>query len=272
MNQSHRPSTVRIPRWLLEPTVHFFIAGILLFLAQRLIAGDPRTIVITPALRTDLTRRFRDQTGRWPNPTELDRALGAWKSEEALYREALRERLDREDETVRNALASALRTRAAHEFPMREPNDTELSQWLATHRELYETPRLYEYEYVVFNRDRAGAEQRDQYAKSLRSGIDRSKLGRPVAAAKLPRETIQEQLGPELAERICNLPVGQWTELENPQSLFMLRLDATEGGLPEANALRARMVLDWQVAEQQQAIERAVQAIVGRYTFVERSK
>ncbi|HEY5958936.1 MAG TPA: peptidylprolyl isomerase [Polyangiaceae bacterium] len=274
MNRNHGACATKTVQWLREPTVHFLVIGAFLFLIHRLIAGDPRTIEVTPALRNDLTQRFRDQTGRWPNPAELETALHNWKSDEALYREALRERLERNDEIMRSALAERIRARAASEAPQREPTESDLEQWLAQHRELYEAPRLYEYEYVTFKRspDKTAEELRKQYERAIKAGRDRASLGRPVFAAKLPRELIREQLGPELTERICSLAVGEWTPLENQESLFLARLNATEGGLPSPDVLHARMQGDWKAFMQQQAVEHAVQTIVDRYRFVERTR
>ncbi len=69
-----------------EPTLHFFLIGLLFFVVHQEIVGDPRTIVVDPALKSDLARRFRDQNGRAPNAAELDTALDAWKREGALSR------------------------------------------------------------------------------------------------------------------------------------------------------------------------------------------
>src|SRR3954464_10304736 len=80
-----------------EPVVHFFVIGALLFVAHGLIVGDPRKITVTPALEAELARRFQDQNGRAPSPAERQAALHQWQRDEALYREALREHLDRDD-------------------------------------------------------------------------------------------------------------------------------------------------------------------------------
>jgi hypothetical protein len=49
--------------------------------------------------------------------------------------------------------------------------------------------------------------------------------------------------------------------------LLLVRVNAVEGGLPDADELRRRMVADWSFAEQQRAADQAVQAIVDRYRF-----
>jgi len=161
----------RAARFFAEPIVRFFVAGALLFVAHRLVVGDPRVIVVTPGVKADVARRFRDSHARPPTPAELDEALGAWKREEALYREALRERLDRNDATIRTVLADRVRARAAVGAPPGEPSARALDQWFAAHRSLYETPRRYDYGVVTFPRtDKTAAAARDKYELALKGG------------------------------------------------------------------------------------------------------
>ena len=94
----------RLKRLLREPTVHFFLLGALLFLLHHLIVGAPRTVAVTPGVRAEVARRFKDHNGRPPSDAEVEAALRDWKRDEALYREALRDGLDRDDATIRTVL------------------------------------------------------------------------------------------------------------------------------------------------------------------------
>jgi hypothetical protein len=260
-------------RLVSEPTIHFFIIGAVIFLAHRLIAGDPRTIIVGPAVRTDLARRFRDRFDRSPSTAEIDTALQSWKLEESLYREALCDGLDREDPMVRTLLINKVRERAALQSPVREPTEAELQQWLAEHRNLYEMPLVYEHEYAVFPKNAPAAEQqRERYERALRAGATPAKLGLRTVAANVRRERIEEEFGAELAKRICSLPVGDWHPLENQNNLVLVRMIRIEGGLPGHVALRDRLVMDWKSTMQQKAVDRAAQAIEARYRFREQSK
>src|SRR6187399_2211156 len=87
-----------------EPVVRFFGIGALLFLGHRWFVGDPRTITTTPAIEAELRRRFQGLNGREPGPWELEAAVHDWERDEALFREALHERLDRDDPMVRAVL------------------------------------------------------------------------------------------------------------------------------------------------------------------------
>src|SRR5262245_34040691 len=104
-------------RLLREPTLHFFAVAAAALLVQRAIVGDAQTIALTPALKADLFRRYQDQMGRAPKPAETESIIADWKTEEVLYREALRERLDREDPNVRRQLIDAMRQRLLLQMP-----------------------------------------------------------------------------------------------------------------------------------------------------------
>jgi hypothetical protein len=267
---SSSPSTWkrRAARFLGEPIVYFFVVGALLFIAHRLVVGDSQVIVVTAGVRADVARRFRDTHQRPPSAAELDEALGAWKREEALYREALRERLDRNDATIRTVLADRVRARAAVGAPPREPTAAELDRWFATHRSLYETPRRYDYGTVAFPRaDKTAAAARQKYQLALKAGADPRTLGRPIIGGTLTLDELKDRVGPALAAVIAGLPVGQGQQFENEKELLLVWVNAVDGGLPTGDELHKRLVADWLYAEHTRQTEQAVQAIVDRYRF-----
>jgi len=261
----------RASRLLFEPIVHFFVIGAFLFVAHRLIVGDTRVIVVTPGVRAEVERRFRDSHQRPPSPSELDGELRGWERDEALYREALRDHLDRNDATIRKFLADSVRGREALGIPRRQPTEAELQGWFATHRNLYETPRRYDYGAVAFVKtDRGASAEREQYQRALQAGADPRTLGRPIVGGDLTADELAERVGADLATRIASLPVGQWQRFENENDLLLVRVNAVEGGLPSGDGLHKRLLADWSYAEHKDATDQAVQAIVDRYRFEER--
>jgi hypothetical protein len=254
-----------------EPTLHFLLLGVGLFLAHRLVVGDPRVIVVTRGLRADLERRWRDENGRRPTAEELAAALDRWKRDEALYREALREHLDRDDPTVRIVLADKLRNRAVEEMPKAEPTDQELDRFLAQHRDAYEIPLHYDFELVPFAKTEAAAEKlRSTYASALAGGAKPATLGRPILSGSLTRDDLAGRYGAAMAAALCALPVGSWQGLENQDGWWLARVNRVEGGLPSRDEIRPRLVSDWGKARRQEAIERMVRAVLGRYRIEER--
>lgn len=258
-------------RLLREPVIHFLFIGALLFLAHRLIVGDPRVVVVSAGLKADVERRFRDETGRAPTEAELMAALDGWKRDEALYREALREGLDRQDATVRTVLADKLRARAVQQMTAREPTDAELDAWLASHRSQYETPLRYNFEVVAFPKsDPASEMQRSKVRLALADGADPRTLGRPIVGGNLTRDNLAAKFGPAVSESICSLPLATWRALETEDSLLLVRVNRIDGGLPSREALRPTLTADWVAARKGQAVDDFVESVLARYRFEEK--
>jgi hypothetical protein len=253
-------------RLLSEPLLSFFCIGALLFVAQRWVAGDPRTITVTPGLRAELRRRFQDLNGRKPEPAELAKALAQWQRDEALFREALHERLDRDDPSVRAALIDKMHARAALEVPKREPTPAELDTWLAAHRSQYESPLRYDFEYVIFPKsEREALSERERFAVALERGANAASLGRSVAGGTLSEADLQVRLEPELAALIPRLALVKWQRLETQKAFLLARLIRVEGGLPSPEVLRPQLIVDWTFDHRQQAVARVLQRTVDRY-------
>lgn len=267
-----RNQSSHLARLLQEPTIHFLVLAALILAIQRVIVPDPRVIVITPALKADLVRRFQDQLSRPPNSAEIESYLRAWKRDEALYREALREGIERDDLSVRTLLISQMRERALLATKVPEPTELELQQHLEQHRAEFEAPLVYEHEYVVFAKNEPGAEQRlTKYKRELENGATTSALGLRSVAANVNRERIEQEFGAETTERVRRLPIGKWEVLETDDRFILVRMIHVEGGLPDAPVLHERLVDAWKAAMGQKAIDRASQAIVDRYRFEESS-
>jgi len=262
--------STKLLRLLREPTLHFFVIGAALLLGHGLVVGDPRTIVIDPALRADLLRRYHDQLNRQPTRAEADAFMATWKADEALYREALREGIDRDDATVRTVLIGKMRERALLQVRPREPTEAELRQYLETHREQFDAPLIYEHEYVAFPKAEPDAqEKRANAERQLLAGATTAALGLRSTAANVNRARIEQEFGPEAANQLCQLAVGPWHELETADRLLLVKLLRVQGGLPPPEMLHAQLVAGWQVVMQQKAMADATRRIADRYRFEE---
>jgi len=271
-----RPDSVeprRLPRLLREPTLQFFAIAALLLAGHRLVAGNPRTIEITPALKADLLRRYHDQLNRAPTSAEADEFMATWKVEEALYREALREGIDRDDPSVRTLLIARMRERALLGTRIPEPTEADLRQYLERHRDQFEAPFLYEHEYIVFPKGEPGAERaRTKAVRELKSGATPASLGLRSVAANVDRARIEREFGPKVADDIIRLPVGQWHELETGDRHLLVKMIRVQGGLPAPEELHARLVAAWKGEREQQAAVQTARAIAARYRFDEPSR
>ncbi|MEO6600655.1 MAG: peptidylprolyl isomerase [Polyangiaceae bacterium] len=266
MATASNPGRGRLRRLLGEPLLHFFLIGALLFSAQRWVVGDRRTIIVTPGLQAELRRRFQDLTGHKPAPTEFTKALAQWEREEALFREAQRERLDRDDPSVRVALVDKMHSRAGLEVPKREPTQAELDAWLAAHRSTYESPLRYDFEFVTFAKAEPAAEaQLERFSAALDRGANAATMGRAVTGGNLTEADMKGRIEPELAAILPQMALGKWQRVETPQSFLLSRVAHVDGGLPSAEVLRPQLIVDWTFADRQQAIERVLQRTVDLY-------
>ena len=256
-----------------EPTLHFFLLAAVLLLGHRLVVGNPRTIVITPALKADLLRRYGDQLNRPLTAEEADAFMAAWKGDEALYREALREGIDRDDPTVRSVLITKMRERVMLRTRPPEPTEADLQAYLAQHRDQFDAPLMYEHQIVAFPKsDPQAAQKRTQDERRLMAGATTASLGLRSTAANVTRDRIEQELGPKVADQICHLPIGQWRELETGDRLLLVKMDRIQGGLPPPALLHARLVAGWQGELQQSAVAQATRLIADRYRFEEPSR
>jgi hypothetical protein len=273
MQPSNGAKTTPLARLFREPTLHFFLVAAALLGGQRLLSGDQRTIEVTAALKADLLRRYQDQLSRPPTSAEADAFMAAWKADEALYREALREGLDRDDPTVRNVLIAKMRERAMLQMRTPEPSEADLRRYLDEHRNEFEAPLLYEHEYVTFPKTDPGA--REEVAKrrrELKAGATPASLGLRATAANVDRERIDQTFGREVAEKVVHLPPLEWHELETADRLLLVKLNRIQGGLPAPAELRERLAAGWKGEKQQQAAAAATRAIADRYHFEETSE
>ena len=266
MASAANPGRSLLRRLFGERLLHFFFIGALLFIAQRWVVGDPRTILVTPGLQAELRRRFQDLNGRKPDPVEFAKALAQWERDEALFREAQRERLDRDDPSVRAALVDKMHSLAALEVSKREPTQADLDAWLAAHRRNYESPLRYDFEFVTFPKAEPAAEaQLERFSAALEQGASAATLGRSVAGGNLTEADMLARIAPELAALIPRLAIGKWRRIETPQALLLARVTHVEGGLPSAEVLRPQLIVDWTFADRQRAVERVLQRTVARY-------
>jgi len=128
--------------------------------------------------------------------------------------------------------------------------------------------RRYDYGTVAFPKaDKDAAAAREKYELALKGGADPRTLGRPIIGGNLTADELRERVGPALAARIANLPVGQGQRFENDKELLLVWVNAVEGGLPGPDELRKRLLADWLFAEHARETDQAVQAIVDRYRF-----
>ena len=168
-------------------------------------------------------------------------------------------------------LVARMRERAAFEVLKRQPDDAQLEAWLQTHRETYEEPLRYDFEFIAFPKAQSNAQEAlEASERALAAGKNPASMGRPVVGGDLTVAEMKDRVEPELVERIPSLSPGGWWRVETKQSLLLARVKHVGGGLPGFETLKPRLMEDWWFAARRDAVERIVERIVERYHFEER--
>jgi parvulin-like peptidyl-prolyl isomerase len=84
------------------------------------------------------------------------------------------------------------------------------------------------------------------------------------------RARIEQEFGPDVADQIQRLPVGQWHELETSDGLLLVKLNGIQGGLAAPALLHEQLLAGWKGAMAQQAVEQATAVVTRRYHFEEK--
>lgn len=265
-------------RFVREPLLHFIVLGALLFAldAWRSSArDDPRTLVVTPAVRATLSRSFEQREGRAPTAAELGAAIGEWAKGEALYREALRLGLDQGDPVVRDRLVQKMRGVEESSVVVRQPTDAELETWLREHRQRYESPLRFDFEHHFVAQSHADADARaERVLKALRAEEGVEKLTDAFyAGSRHERRSVpylERTFGKGFANALTRTPTGEWALLRSDHGLHAVRLKQRAGGEPPTvKALRGVLTRDWQAAERQRRVDERLDALARTYRVVE---
>ena len=256
--------------------MHFVLLGLGLFLGHRLFEGrhDERRIVVTRAVKDDLAREIQSQRGQPATPAELEAALQRWKTEEALYREGLRQGLDQNDPVVRARVLEKLQSLNERLFLPPRPSDAELRAWFEARRGSYERPERYDFEHVFVSNRRPDAEQvAARYVTELGSGKDFRGLGDPypdgqVLAVRTPAE-LERVFGRAFVDAIRALPLSEWKLVASKQGWHALRLRLREGGTPSFDELKPELMQDLLKEARDKELARRAAELRSRFDFVE---
>jgi PPIC-type PPIASE domain len=245
-----RPMSQKIPPFLREPVIQFLLAGALLFAVEQAISTQNEEILVPRSLLAELSRRYEDDHGRPPSESELEQELSRWQKEEAMYREALRRGMEKDDAAVRSFLSNKLQTTVALQLQDPSPTDAELEAWLHAHEAKYRTPVTFEFEFLSFSPEEgASGGELERCEKALREGAAADGFGRPLVGSNLTVEAASERFGAQLGQALPRLDVGTWQRISAADRLFLVRVKAIEGGLPSVsearNTLRADYLEDW---------------------------
>jgi hypothetical protein len=267
-------------RILREPLLHFFVVGLVLFLAGQAWrdAHDRRRIVVTPDRVAELAEKYRLQFGQAPSPGELKSVIDRYVREEALFREGVALGLDRDDEIVRRRIAQKVEFLNQDRALPPPPSDAQLEGWFKAHAADYATPVRTSFTHLYFTPDRPGDPRARAVAAltALRGGAAPD----AVDADPFPDQSSFVRLAPAEARRLFGdsamangletAPVGAWSgPYSSGYGWHLVHADAREPARrAELAAIRAQVHEDYMAHAQRRANDKAIERLVGRYRVV----
>jgi hypothetical protein len=269
-------------RALSEPLFHFFIIGLILFVAgaQYKRATSEYRIEVTPERVDHLALAYRLQFGATPSPSALEAMIDRWVDEEVLYREGLALKLDRDDEIVRRRIVQKMQFLQQDLQAPAEPTDAQLQAYYDAHQSRYATPAQVTFSHIFFSPDRGGDEAARQRAVAALTGLNDATQRAPDRGDSFPDLYDYSDFGPTqamrlfgptpLAQMLFLAPVGQWAgPYRSGYGWHLVYVQSRRPpATPPLSAVRDQVRADEMADDQAAANRRAFAATRARFTVV----
>lgn len=244
-----------VRNWLKEPLVQFLLAGlaIYLFFVWRGEEVDPasRSIQITRETQAQIAWGFEQLMGRAPTDLELEGQIERYIREEVLYREALREGLDRDDAVVRRRMAKKMDLIASAQAEVAEPSDTTLQEWYAAHPERFATQARYSFDQIYFEQKTQAARQLSAVSGSQDWRKEGEEISLPPSARAMPRKEVRDRFGELFLAALDDADASEEWQGPVPSGFgwHLVRLNRRDmGAVPPLSDIREKVVADWRSA------------------------
>ncbi|RLA42916.1 MAG: hypothetical protein DRR06_13345 [Gammaproteobacteria bacterium] len=251
---------------LREPLLHFLLIGAALFLFYNLQNEgriDNERIVISEAQINHLVTLWKKKRQRPPTQTELESMIQQQVREEVMVREALAMGLDKNDSIIRRRLAQKIEFITSDLATLAEPTETKLANYLEKHSDEFTLPARIDFLQIYFNPEKHEANIQE-YINNLLNELsqvgensDITKLGDPLMLEQQHEQVTEHDVtrlfGKEFASKIFTLPVGSWQgPVQSGYGFHLIILsNKTENKLPELEAVREKVRLEWQAQQRQ---------------------
>ncbi len=270
---------------LREPLLHFLVGAVAIVALQRTVGDDeppPDVIVVD---RAGLLRMVQARQGRYRDGeaeaalegmSEAERRalIASYVREEALYREALRVGLDREDYVVRRRLGQSMelmtRGLAGADLPL---DDDSLRERFEEESERWRLPATRTIALVFFEpEDRSEASYAAAMTRARAAQSGDSPVGDLFAPGgsfdAISERTLASHVGPALAAAIFELPVesGWQGPLRSSFGAHLVRVEAEQPGeMPSFEEVRGQIEAEVRDELDEVTGDAAIDALVDRY-------
>jgi peptidyl-prolyl cis-trans isomerase C len=165
-------------RFIREPLVHFLLLGALIFFTASFISHQNRkaekTIIISNEKVGSILRFYQIQNGSVPTKQQLDAMIEDYIREEVFYREAIKMRLDKDDEIIRRRLSQKMEFLQSDLTVVPEPSLNTLRKFYELNPGNFRDSGLVSFTHIYFSADKNGEADAKQRALSVKANLIRS--------------------------------------------------------------------------------------------------
>lgn len=286
MGETRRKPPATSAAWAREPLVHFMLLGALLFALDAALGGEEapvasapeveptveRRIVVSEAVRREVTDDFRREHDRAPDEAELRAQVDRWIDDEVLYREALERGLWRHDQQVRARLATLMADIALREQVVEPPTDAELRAVYDADPSRWATPSRVDFVHVFTSAGPDGETTARGHLDALRSGASPARMGETFSGGRHYRgrrlEELSTSFGPDFAEVARTAPIDEWTLAPSRFGWHVVRVEQRSlGGAVELEAAREDVLHAVMEERRDEAFRAALAALREHWTI-----
>ena len=246
-----------------QPLVWFLCISGALFVVDARTANQAEPLIVTAAVRDRISLLWETQMGAPPSSVELESLIAGWIEEEALYREAIRLGLEREDSIIRRRLVQKLNF-IAESDPVEQAEEAMLEAFYREHIEDYTLPERLTFRQLTFREESSARSALDAIA----DGEEPSSLGESTMLNRSysyrSALDLNSSFGLGFAAKIDTSRLNEWQGPLN--SSFGYHLLFLTGLEPEQatpfQAAREKVLRDYQQASTNAARQRSVETLL----------
>jgi PPIC-type PPIASE domain len=262
-----------VSRWLMDPMVHFLLAGALLYAAHAWLnpkdRAEARVVRLTEAEVNWLRETWARQWHRPPDRDELRGLISDYLKEGLLAREARELGMDENDTVIRRRLAQKMEFVVKNTASLAEPGEDELYRLYIADPAKYQLPNRVSFTQIFF-RSEDSARRGLQRLESLGADAigDATLLERDYSGAD--KEAVANVFGPEFAESIFGLETRRWHgPIVSPYGFHLVKIVQHEAAKPRPfGEVRSDLVEEWHSTQQSRAYADYISTLLKKYEVI----
>ena len=269
MNKTKQSNLV-IQKLVQEPTVHFFLMAIVIFVIYAISQTNRENLLEVDQREIDARVFIQEMTAGQPLNDEQRQFIASnYVEEQILVREAIALGLDN-DARIHDMLAQKMRHVLSGDVI--QPTADDLNNYYEENLERYRTLPLVSVNELVLNtQDELSAEVQ----AFLNSGSDAEMILAATAGNEAPlpnvnRIDLANIFSPEFSEQVFNAESESWVGpyTSNRGQHWLKITERSEANLPPLNEITDRVRLDWIAEEEEILLQQEVDKLWDQYTII----